>query len=288
MPENRSAGVHEAASVVERLDKSLLEAWLPPRQRDAHKGDMGHVLMMGGAPGLGGAALLASEAAARLGAGKVSLATAPEHVTACLTYRPEVMVHGVRGATGLGDLLDQAGVLVVGPGLGQGAWGQGLLQAALAASRPLVVDADGLNLLATRFSGLRRDDWILTPHPGEAGRLLACSTAQVEGDRPAAARALQQRYGGVIILKGAGTLVVGPGVMAVCPYGNPGVGSGGMGDVVSGMLGALLAQGLSAYDAANLGTSVHAHGADLAAADYGQVSLLASDLLAYTGELLSD
>ena len=287
MPENRSAGVQEAAFAVERLDKSLLAAWLPPRQRDAHKGDMGHVLIVGGASGFGGAALLASEAAARLGAGKVSLATAPEHVTACLTYRPEVMVHGVRGATGLGDLPNQAGVLVVGPGLGQGAWGQGLLQAALTASKPLVVDADGLNLLATRFSGLRRDDWILTPHPGEAGRLLACSTAQVEGDRPAAARALQQRYGGVIILKGAGTLVAGPGGMAVCPYGNPGMASGGMGDVLSGMLGALLAQGLPLEQAARAGVVVHALAADLAVRETGERGLLAADLASYARILVN-
>ena len=287
MPENRNAGVKEAAPVVERLDKSLLEVWLPPRQRDAHKGDMGHVLIMGGASGFGGAALLASEAAARLGAGKVSLATAPEHVTACLTYRPEVMVHGVRGATGLGDLPNQAGVLVVGPGLGQGAWGQGLLQAALTASRPLVVDADGLNLLATHFSGLRRDDWILTPHPGEAGRLLACGATQVEVDRPAAARALQQRYGGVIVLKGAGTLVAGPGGMAVCPYGNPGMASGGMGDVLSGMLGALLAQGVPLEKAARVGVVVHALAADLAVRETGERGLLAADLASYARILVN-
>lgn len=296
MPENRCAGVKEVAPVAERLDKALLEAWLPPRKRNAHKGDMGHVLILGGASGFGGAALLASEAAARLGAGKVSLATAPEHVAACLTYRPEVMVHGVRSAAGLGDLASQAGVVVVGPGLGQGAWGQGLLQTALAASRPLVVDADGLNLLATHCSGLRRDDWILTPHPGEAGRLLDCSTRQIEADRPAAACALQQRYGGVVVLKGAGTLVAGPGGLALCPYGNPGMASGGMGDVLSGMLGALLAQGLPVEgavklgiieSAARLGVLVHALAADLAAREAGERGLLAADLASYARILVN-
>ena len=305
MPEDRCADVKNTAPFIERLDKALLETWLPPRKRDAHKGDMGHVLIVGGAVGYGGAALLASEAAARLGAGKVSLATAPEHVTASLTYRPEVMVHGMRGATGLGDLLNQAEILVVGPGLGQGAWGQGLLQTALAASRPLVVDADGLNLLATRFSGLRRDDWILTPHPGEAGRLLGCSTAQVETDRPAAARALQLRYGGVVVLKGAGTLVAGPEGMALCPYGNPGMASGGMGDVLSGMLGALLAQGLPEEGAAELGgmegavklglmeraarlgVLVHALAADLAVRETGERGLLAADLASYARILVN-
>ncbi|MBW6389632.1 NAD(P)H-hydrate dehydratase [Billgrantia antri] len=265
----------------ELLDKALLEAWLPPRSRDAHKGAMGHVLILGGAPGFGGAALLASEAAARLGAGKISLATAPEHVTACLTYRPEVMVHGLRGAAELGELPGKADVLVVGPGLGQGAWGEGMLQAALAESKPLVVDADGLNLLASRFCGKQRDDWVLTPHPGEAGRLLGCSTAEVETDRPAAVRELQRRYGGVVVLKGAGSLIAGPDGTAVCPYGNPGMASGGMGDVLSGILGALLAQGLPLEVAARLGVMVHAMAADTAVRDAGERGLLAADLASY-------
>ncbi|UYG02523.1 NAD(P)H-hydrate dehydratase [Halomonas sp. LR3S48] len=263
------------------LDQELLKVWLPPRMRDAHKGAMGHVLVLGGAPGFGGAALLASEAAARLGAGKISLATAPEHVTASLTYRPEVMVHGMRGAAELGELPGRADVLVVGPGLGQGAWGQGMLQAALGESKPMVIDADGLNLLASHFSGQRRDDWILTPHPGEAGRLLGCSAAEVEADRPAAARELQQRYGGVVVLKGAGSLVACPDGMAVCPYGNPGMASGGMGDVLSGILGALLAQGLALEVAARLGVMVHSLAADMAVRDAGERGLLAADLASY-------
>ena len=287
MPKNRCAGVKGAAPVTEQLDEALLEAWLPPRKRDAHKGDMGHVLIVGGAPGYGGAALLASEAAARLGAGKVSLATAPEHVTACLTYRPEVMVHGVRGVAELSDLPDQADVLVVGPGLGQGAWGQGMLQTALAISKPLVVDADGLNLLTTHFPDVRRDDWLLTPHPGEAARLLGCSVADVEADRPAAAQELQHRRGGVVVLKGAGTLIAGPAAMAVCPYGNPGMASGGMGDVLSGMLGALLAQGVGPETAARLGVLVHALAADMAVRDAGERGLLAADLASYARILVN-
>ncbi|WP_104202114.1 NAD(P)H-hydrate dehydratase [Billgrantia saliphila] len=269
------------------LDRELIATWLPPRERDAHKGGMGHVLILGGAPGFGGAALLASEAAARLGAGKISLATAPEHVTACLTYRPEVMVHGMRGAAELGELPARADVLVVGPGLGQGAWGQSMLQAALGESKPMVIDADGLNLLASRFDGLRRDDWILTPHPGEAARLLGCSAADIEADRPAAARELQQRRGGVVVLKGAGSLVAGPEGMAVCPYGNPGMASGGMGDVLSGILGALLAQGVPLETAARLGVTVHALAGDQAARDGGERGLLAADLASYARVLVN-
>jgi ADP-dependent NAD(P)H-hydrate dehydratase / NAD(P)H-hydrate epimerase len=274
-------GHDDLQPVAELLDEKLLQAWLPPRARDAHKGAMGHVLVLGGAPGFGGAGLLASEAAARLGAGKVSLATAPEHVTACLSYRPEVMVHGLRGVAELGDLPAMADVLVVGPGLGKAAWGQGMLQAALAESKSLVVDADGLNLLASCFGEVRREDWILTPHPGEAGRLLGCSAAEVEADRPAAARELQRRYGGVAVLKGAGTLVAGPEGMAVCPYGNPGMASGGMGDVLSGILGALLSQGLALETAARLGVMVHAMAGDMAARDKGERGLLAADLASY-------
>ncbi|SDK28944.1 NAD(P)H-hydrate dehydratase [Billgrantia gudaonensis] len=269
------------------LDAELIPALLPRRARDAHKGDMGHVLVLGGAPGFGGAALLASETAARLGAGKVSLATAPEHVTASLVRRPEVMVHAMRGATDLGALPEAADVLVVGPGLGQGAWGQGMLQAALAAERPLVVDADGLNLLAAQWANERHDDWVLTPHPGEAARLLGVSPAEVEADRPAAATELQRRRGGVVVLKGAGSLVVSDEGLVVCPYGNPGMASGGMGDALSGMLGALIAQGLTPALAAWVGVVVHALAADQAAGERGERGLLAGDLASYARQLVN-
>ncbi|WP_136248765.1 NAD(P)H-hydrate dehydratase [Halomonas borealis] len=279
----RELGAPEVASdelmpAAELLDSTLIAAALPPRPRDAHKGAAGHALVLGGAPGFGGAALLAAEHAARLGAGKVSLATAPEHVTACLVRRPEIMAHGVRGAADIDGLPSKADVLVVGPGLGQGSWGQAMLQAALDAGRPLVVDADALNLLASRFAGLKRDDWLLTPHPGEAARLLGIGAAEVEADRPAAAAELRRRFGGVVILKGAGSLVAGPSGLAVCPYGNPGMASGGMGDALSGLLGALLAQGLSPETAARVGVMVHALAADEAAAAGGERGLLAGDL----------
>lgn len=274
------------------LQADLVGAWLPPRRRSAHKGDFGHVLILGGAPGFGGAALIAADACARLGAGKVSLATAPEHVTASLVRRPEVMVHGVRSVVDLEVLSEQADILVVGPGLGQGSWGQGMLQVALGAGKPLVVDADALNLLASRFKGeIRddecRDDWILTPHPGEASRLLGLSVDEIEADRPAAARELQRRLGGVVVLKGAGTLVAGPQGLAVCPFGNPGMASGGMGDALSGMLGALLAQGLPLETAARLGVLVHALAADMVADDNGERGLLATDLASYAQLLIN-
>ncbi|NDL69562.1 NAD(P)H-hydrate dehydratase [Vreelandella alkaliphila] len=269
-----------------RLDDDLLAEAFTPRSRISHKGDLGHVLVMGGAPGFGGAALLASQAAARLGAGKVSLATSPEHVAASLVRCPEVMAHGVRGGAEA-SMLPSSDVVVVGPGLGQDAWGQAILQSALQSELPLVVDADALNLLASRWSEVRRDNWVLTPHPGEAARLLGCSVADVQADRPAAARALQRERGGVVILKGAGSLVAGPSGLVVCPYGNPGMASGGMGDVLSGMLGTLIAQNDSLELAAWLGVIVHAQAGDDAAKNAGERGLLASDLASYARVLIN-
>jgi NAD(P)H-hydrate epimerase len=270
-----------------RLDDALLGEAFTPRSRTSHKGSLGHVLVMGGAPGFGGAALLASQAAARLGAGKVTLATAHEHITASLVRCPEVMALAVRGGADAADLPASADVVVIGPGLGQESWGQAMFQSALKASSPLVVDADALNLLASRWPDLRRDNWILMPHPGEAARLLGCSVSDVQADRPEAARALQRARGGIVILKGAGSLIAGPSGLVVCPYGNPGMASGGMGDVLSGMLGALVGQFNSLEQSAWLGVMAHALAGDEAAKAAGERGLLASDLASYARVLIN-
>ena len=270
-----------------RLDDALLGEAFTPRSRTSHKGSLGHVLVMGGAPGFGGAALLASQAAARLGAGKVTLATAHEHITASLVRCPEVMVRAVPGGADAADLPASADVVVIGPGLGQESWGQAMLQSALKASSPLVVDADALNLLASRWPGLRRDNWMLTPHPGEAARLLGCSVSDIQADRPEAARALQRARGGIVILKGAGSLIAGPSGLVVCPYGNPGMASGGMGDILSGMLGALVGQFNSLEQSAWLGVMTHALAGDEAAKAAGERGLLASDLASYARVLIN-
>ncbi|MBE1162644.1 NAD(P)H-hydrate dehydratase [Dyella acidiphila] len=251
---------------------------LPPRARDAHKGDCGHVLAIGGEHGTAGAIRLCGEAALRSGAGLVSIATRAENIFALNSARPELMSHGVHGPQELQPLLDRADVLAVGPGLGQGAWGHALWLTALDSGKPLVVDADGLNLLARepqRFSVPA----VLTPHPGEAARLLGRTTAEVQRDRFASARELAQRYGAVIVLKGAGSLIANPdGRLDVCTWGNPGMASGGMGDLLTGVIAALLGQGCSAWDAARIGVGLHARAGDLAAR-HGERGLLASDLL---------
>ncbi|MDO3381083.1 NAD(P)H-hydrate dehydratase [Gilvimarinus algae] len=279
-------------ATAERPEFADLLAALPSREADAHKGSFGHVMVIGGDTGRGGAAIMAAEAAARTGAGLVSLATRPEHVGAALARRPEIMSCGVISGQELEPWLARPSVLVVGPGLGESPWSEQMLQQALATDLPLVLDADALNLIAAGRlwrEGARRDNWILTPHPGEAARLLASTTAGVQQDRYAAVRSIQQRYGGAVILKGAGSLVASADApVQVITAGNPGMASGGMGDVLSGILGALLAQGAPLAQAAALGASLHAHAADLVAAERGQRSLLATDLLDYLGELLGD
>jgi NAD(P)H-hydrate epimerase len=269
-----------------RLDWRKQSQLLPPRRATAHKGDFGHVLVLGGDLGFGGAARLAAEAAARSGAGLTSLATRAEHVAACIASRPEIMALGVTEAAAVDGLLRRASVLAVGPGLGQGDWGRALWAKALDSGRPLVVDADALGLLAA--DPICREDWVLTPHPGEAARLLGCSTAEVQADRPAAVARLVQRYGGVAVLKGAGSLIAATGTRppAVCSEGNPGMASGGMGDVLTGLIAGLMAQGHAPVDAAELAVCLHAAAGDRAAAS-GQRGLLAGDLFPQLRELLN-
>jgi len=284
------ADVYERVDAqVVRLDTQCLAAAFPPRQRDAHKGHFGHVLVVGGNAGFGGAAIMAAQAAGRVGAGLVSVVTRPEHVSAFLARCPEVMTHGVNDGKELRALLEGKDVIVVGPGLGQDIWARQLLEQVLATDAPLVVDADALNLLVTMGSSQeQRNNWIMTPHPGEAARLLQCSVADVQADRFAAVKTLQQCYGGVALLKGNGTLVAGESEpsIALCTSGNPGMASGGMGDVLSGVLGGLLAQGFELEQAGRLGALLHGEAADRAG-EAGERGMLATDLLPFLRYLVN-
>lgn len=268
-------------------DARLLRAQgLPKRPRDSHKGMYGHVLAIGGDHGAGGSIRLTAEAALRVGAGLVSVATREAHVVALLSACPELMPQGVHVPRNLGPLLERATVLALGPGLGREEWGRGLWQAALDANKPIVLDADGLNLLAEHPRALP-ERIVLTPHPGEAARLLQCTTAQVQADRFAAARTLADTHRAVVVLKGAGSVIASPeGEVAICPWGNPGMASGGMGDAQTGVIAGLLAQGLSPWEAACVGTGVHARAGNLAARA-GERGLLASDLFPYLRALVN-
>lgn len=263
-------------AVLERLDESWLATLLPRRARDAHKGMFGHVLVAGGGAGMPGAVRLSGEACLRAGAGLVSIATRAENVAPIVAGRPELMVHALEDVGRLRELATRADVIVVGPGLGRDAWAEGVLAAVLATDRPLVIDADALNLLAAR--PIARGNWILTPHPAEAARLLSTDTRAVQDDRLRALAALVERFGGVAVLKGAGTLIGARGqTPGICTHGNPGMATAGMGDVLTGVIAALIAQLRDPWTAARAGVLAHALAGDLAAAG-GERGLIASDL----------
>ena len=193
------------------------------------------------------------------------------------------MCHGVEQASELTPLLKRASVVVIGPGLGQGAWGRAMLSRVLDCGLPLVVDADAINLLAVE--PYFHDKWVLTPHSGEAARLIGCTTAEVQQERFSTVASIVASYGGVAVLKGAGTVIEAMGGQpAVCSAGNPGMASGGMGDLLSGTIAALIAQGLELEQAARVGVTLHAEAGDRTAAK-GERGMLASDLLAQLRKL---
>lgn len=280
-----AAIIERLAPSARRADLASLAGILGRRRRSQHKGSFGHVLIIGGDKGFAGAARMAGEGAARSGAGLTTIATRAEHAAIIASQRPELMCHGVEDPASLAPLLERASVVAIGPGLGKGPWGRAMLDAALdmtkAANLPIVIDADGLNLLAESQQGKSGggQSRIVTPHPGEAGRLLGCASAEVEADRFAAAADIARAYSAVAVLKGAGTLVcTSEEAPWVCAGGNPGMGSGGMGDVLTGIIAGLCAQGLAPALAARAGVVLHAAAADRAAAD-GERGLLAGDLM---------
>lgn len=267
----------EAAAM--RIDENALAQLLPRRRRTTHKGQQGSVLIIGGSIGMAGAARLAGEAALRAGAGLVTVATRAENVVAIISGRPELMCRGVERVEEIAALIDRADVLAVGPGLGQDEWASSMLDTVLASEKPVVIDADALNLLAR--SPRKSSRWILTPHPGEAGRLLGKTTAEIQSDRLSSAREIAARYGGTIVLKGAGTLVVtSDSLPSICDHGNPGMASPGMGDVLTGVIAGIAAQTSDLPGAARAGVLVHAMAGDMAARR-GERGLLATDLFTY-------
>ena len=261
-------------------------AELPALAVDQHKHRMGHLAVVGGDAGMGGAPLMAAEAALRAGTGLVSLLTRPEHQAAILARRPELMAQDAGDAESAAALLGRASAVVVGPGLGRAPWGERLIRLALAAGKPTVIDADGLRWLA-ELELPPTGEPIITPHPGEAAALLATSTAGIEADRPAAALALARQFDAVAVLKGPGTLCAADALLGLCGHGNPGMATAGMGDVLAGVIGGLLAQGLGARRAATLGTCLHGWAGDRAARGRGQRGLIATDLFNAIAEAVS-
>jgi NAD(P)H-hydrate epimerase len=271
-------GVYDGRTPALRiLDASLVAAALPARRRSSHKGEHGHVLVIGGAAGMGGAVRLAGEAALRAGAGLVTVAAHP-HSMAALSARPELMSVAINSRDDLERAVERASVLALGPGLGRSPWAMEIFGAALAARKPMVVDADALNLLAAAPQA--REQWVLTPHPGEAARMLGTTTASIQDHRMTAAASLQSRYGGTVVLKGAGSIVQTARDGAwICDRGNPGMATAGMGDVLTGVIAGIAAQCADLALAAQAGVYAHAAAGDRAAAG-GERGLLASDVIA--------
>ena len=260
-----------------RIVEAEIQHALPRRARASHKGDFGRVLIVGSGAGMPGATRLAGEACLRVGAGLVTVAVAPENVSAIAAGRPELICLPLTGEDVLNEALERASVVAVGPGLGQSAWARSALTRVLQSEKPLVVDADALNLVA-EGPAAARENWILTPHPGEAARLLSISTDEVQRDRLTALDRLLERYHGTIVLKGAGTLVGSSShTPGLCERGNPGMASAGMGDVLTGAIAGILAQCRDPWLAARAGVLVHAIAGD-AVARGGERGLLAGDV----------
>ncbi|TWD34678.1 bifunctional ADP-dependent NAD(P)H-hydrate dehydratase/NAD(P)H-hydrate epimerase [Pantoea sp. SJZ147] len=259
-----------------RYDARFLSHWLTPRKATSHKGDQGRLLVIGGDSGTAGAIRMSAEAALRTGSGLVRVLTHKDNILPILTARPEIMVDALTEAR-LDEALAWADVIAIGPGLGQREWGKKALEKVKSTEKPMLWDADALNLLA--ISAEKRQNRIITPHPGEAARLLGVKTSEIESDRLQAARDLAKRYGGVAVLKGAGTIIASEsGQMAFADVGNAGMASGGMGDVLTGIIASLMGQKLALFDAACAGCVVQGAAADTLAEQRGTRGMLASDL----------
>ncbi|MBT5032824.1 MAG: NAD(P)H-hydrate dehydratase [Proteobacteria bacterium] len=262
-----------APELYDRFDPTarLIQAALPDRKPDSHKGSYGQVAALGGERTMRGAIFLSSHAALRSGAGLVTAHTPDAGVTEI----DEVMSQQWR----IGDALPKCDVLLFGPGAGQGEWAQAAFEAAQDFDKLKVFDADALALLADRPN--RDDQRIITPHPGEAARLLGVSKTQIQTDRFQAVRDLQAKYGGVAVLKGAGTLVCDGDQLQLCDRGNAGMATAGSGDVLAGIIAALLAQGLVPMAAACQGVLLHAIAGDLATAEQSEQGVIASSITAH-------
>ena len=301
---------------IRRITGADVRAILPPRPRTAHKGDAGSLLLVGGGPGMSGAIRLAAEAALRSGAGLVRVATHPDSVGPVMAGRAEAMCVGIEESSQLDPWLQAVDGVVLGPGLGQSAWARSVWERVLESDLPLVVDADGLNLLAeagraqdkrtargkrtardkwmargkrtARDKWMARGKWILTPHPGEAARLLGTSTREIQADRADAVARIADRFRGVAVLKGAGTLVAAPDEVPIglCDRGNPGMATAGMGDVLAGILGGLLVQSGNLAAVACAGVRIHAVCGDAVALG-GERGMLAGDLMAHIREAVN-
>lgn len=273
---------------METLQISRYLHYLKPRPRDWHKGNSGYVVIVGGDKGFPGAPRMAAEAALRVGAGLAIVATHPVHAATLNEDRPEIISHAVTTANALTAILKKANVIIVGPGLGQSAWSKKMLTTVMKSSLPKVIDADALNLIAKYPKKFSLKNAVITPHPAEAARLLNSKTSTIQENREKAVIALQKKYNAVAVLKGYGTLICEKdNTVSICKAGNPGMATAGMGDVLSGVMGGLIAQGIPIADAAKLGVLLHAMAGDMSAEAAGERGMIATDLMPFLRKLVN-
>ncbi len=264
-----------------------LKYWLnklPPRKASHHKGTAGSTCLIGGNQSMMGAIQLAGLASLKSGSGLTKIITRKTHAVAITQAIPELMCYP---RSRLESIIESCQSIGIGPGLGQDEWAEEVFSQSINAHSPKVIDADALRLLKNIDLSHNEANWILTPHPGEAAELLDCDNQTIQNDRIAAVQKLHARFGGVIILKGNGTLIYDEEKLEICLAGNAGMAVGGMGDVLTGTIASFLAQGLSLWDAANLGVSVHAHAGDIIARQHGEPGVMPSEVAQTIGQLLS-
>ncbi|MDC0610555.1 NAD(P)H-hydrate dehydratase [Vibrio sp.] len=267
------------------LDNNSLKTELGKRAQSSHKGSHGKGVIIGGGAGMAGASVLASTAALKSGIGMIATISHPNNVMPIIVSQPEVMASGWNENDVIANRLDWCNVVAIGPGLGRDSQAQILYNRVSDTELPKVVDADGLYFLASQptYDAQR----VITPHPGEAAKLLGCSVADVERDRYQAVEDLQHKFGGVVVLKGAGTLICDGEQTFVCCAGNPGMATAGMGDVLTGVVTAFIAQGHNLLEATKLGVLAHSLAADQNAKTYGERGLVASDLFPHIRSLVN-
>lgn len=263
---------------VEPAAHILVAPSMAPRPANSHKGDYGNLVIAGGDYGMLGAVLLAGKAALRSGAGLVTIASHEHHLDQPALNQPELMSDVYEQPGHCEELFQAADAIVIGPGTKENDWGKNLFDTTCQYQLGRVIDAGGLRLLANSRAK-KFDRQILTPHPGEAAALLNTNSTDIQRDRVAAALNISKQYGGICVLKGAGTVIAGKGLVRICDRGNPGMASAGMGDVLSGIAGTLLAQGMTPMEAACAAVWLHSESADRATLALSQPSLLATDVI---------
>lgn len=271
--------------MMKNLTKSISQ--LLARNPDSHKGNFGHTLIIGGDYGMGGAVIMAAEAAYRAGAGKVTVLTREENISALLARLPNAMT--LRDNSLAAEILADKTLIVIGCGLGKSQWGQKLFTMAMNSNLPKVIDADALNILSMSQEKFNLSNSIITPHVGEAARLLNISTDEIQKNRESAIKKLYEKFGAISVLKGKGTLIFGDQkIIHQCPFGNAGMATAGMGDVLSGIIGGLMAQGLDSETSAIYGVNIHALAGDLAAKKQGEIGLMPNDLFEYIPQIINN